>query len=124
MTDATTRAGAQSIEISIPRLGQPQHFVKLLGDPKLSLSVRDQDLTRWFGGGSWAVLCVFAAGTVITLTSRTQALRWLGLHWPWLVVVIGAAWLFLLPVGLGGAILAAVGLAVLAWRTRPHRRLV
>jgi hypothetical protein len=115
---ATARAGIQSIDISIPLVGEAHHFTKLLGEPKLTLSARHDDVTRWSANGVWGVLCVALACVLSYAFSRPQVLAWFRRGWPWLAVVLGAAWLFLLPFGMGGLVLLAVGLSVLAWRTR------
>ncbi len=115
---ATARAGIQSIDISIPLIGQPQHFIKLLGDPKLTLTARHQDVTRWSASGAWAGLCIgLIVALVLTLT-RPQATDWLRRGWPWVASLLGTAWWFLLPLGYLGLALLLVGLAILAWRTR------
>jgi hypothetical protein len=115
---STARAGIQSIDISIPLVGEAHHFTKLLGEPKLTLSARHDDVTRWSANGAWGVLCVALAGVLSFAFSRPQVFAWFRRGWPWLAVVLGTAWLFLLPLGTGGLVLLAVGLAVLAWRTR------
>ena len=44
---------------------------------------------------------------------------WLRENWPWLLITLAIAWLFLLPMPIVGAGGLAMGLAVVAWRTRP-----
>ena len=115
---ATARAGIQSIDISIPLIGEAHHFTKLLGEPKLTLSARHDDVTRWTANSAWGVLCVALAGVLSFAFSRPQVLAWFRRGWPWLAIVVGTAWLFLLPLGTGGLVLLVLGLSVLAWRTR------
>ena len=43
-------------------MGQPHHYMKLLGDPKLVVTARHEDLSRWSGSLAWATLCFLAYG--------------------------------------------------------------
>jgi hypothetical protein len=117
-SDVAARAGIQSIAIEIPLVGKPQHFMRLLGDPKLTLTARHHDLTRWSASIAWALLCFALAALFVVAFAHVQAWVWLQRHWPWLAVALGAAWLFLLPLGVGGFALVLLGISVLAWRTR------
>jgi hypothetical protein len=117
-SDAAARSGVQSIDIEIPVSGKPYHYMRLLGDPKLSLAARDQEVTRWTAGAAWALLCVTLAGLIAYLAANSQAHTWARIGWPWLAIAIGCTWLFLLPIGYAGCILIVVGASVLAWRTR------
>jgi hypothetical protein len=116
--DATTRAGIQSIGIEIPRVGKPQHFMRILGDPKLVVSARHQDLGRWSGRLVWAALCLGFAAFLLIALSQSRVWAFIYAQWPWFAAATGVAWLFLLPLGLGGLLLAVPAIAVLAWRTR------
>jgi hypothetical protein len=115
------KAGIQSIAIEIPLVGKPQHYMRLLGDPKLTLSARHEDVTRWSGSAAWAVLCLALGGILAVTLARSQTTAWLANQWPWLGVAAGIAWLFLLPAGPVGLVVLIIGASALAWRTRNAR---
>jgi hypothetical protein len=119
-TMATRRAGGRSIEFDIPLVGQAYYFSKVLGEPKLVLRVRHRDLIRYAAAAAWAALCLGLAGVVFFVATRSGASRWIGLGWPWLASLLGAAWWFLLPLGGVGLVFLLIGLSALAWRTRPR----
>ncbi|MBI3469677.1 MAG: hypothetical protein HY000_42305 [Planctomycetes bacterium] len=117
----TTRPGNRSIEISIPTVGRAHHFSKLLGDPKLVLVARHEDLTRWSASAAWAVLCLALVAAIAYVPTRPEAASWVRRGWPGLAALLGGAWWFLLPYGFLGLGLVVTGLLVLAWRTRSSR---
>src|SRR5262249_37562621 len=106
----------------IPLGGNSHYFIRLLGDPKLTLATRRHDINQWLASGLWASLCIALTAMLVFAFTRTQVSIWLRSSWPWLAVAIGCAWLFLLPLGLAGCVLIAVGASVAAWRTRRPRQ--
>jgi hypothetical protein len=111
-------AGQVSPEAQLAVVGSAYHFRKLQGDPRLVLTVRHQDLFRSLAAAIWAVLCLGLAAAAIQSLRRPNAGQRVRRAWPWLAVLLGTAWLFLLPAGLLGLALAFTGLCAAITRAR------
>ena len=89
---------------------------KLHGEPRLMLRARHEDLGRRLSAVIWAALCLALCVAAVQTLWRPKALSRARQHWPWLALIAGAAWLFLLPAGVCGLLLVAIALCALAAR--------
>jgi prepilin-type processing-associated H-X9-DG protein len=110
--------GLWSAETDLAVAGTAYHFRKLHGDPRLVLRVRHHGLDRRLTAGIWAALCLALAAAVIHVLRRPNAPALAHRFWPYLAALLGAVWLFLLPLGFFGLVLLAVALCVLIARSR------
>jgi hypothetical protein len=114
-----TTAGGLSLDIALPRDGQALTFSKSGGDARLALGLRPRaSLETGFGLGWTVVWLVLALGLIAAL-GRGKAfaalVRWL----PPIMLGVGLAWYFLLPVPTVGFALFVVGAVCIGWQ---HRR--
>ncbi|MDY0168824.1 MAG: hypothetical protein RBS80_19925 [Thermoguttaceae bacterium] len=73
---------------------------------------------RRLTAGIWAALCLALAAVVIHVLRRPNAPALVHRFWPWLAALLGAVWLFLLPLGFFGLVLLAVALCALIAQCR------
>jgi prepilin-type N-terminal cleavage/methylation domain-containing protein/prepilin-type processing-associated H-X9-DG protein len=110
--------GQLSLELDLALVGTAYHFRKLHGDPRLVLHVRHEDLSRRLLAIVWAGLCLALTIVVIQGLRRPNAAALANRRWPWLAMVAGTVWLFLLPAGVFGLALLVVAMCVLIARLR------
>ncbi len=115
------RAGYLSLGLDLAPVGVAYHFRKLHGEPRLVLDARHEDLDRVLTAVVWAGFCLVLAMAVVRSLRHPNAAVIVRRRWPWLAVVAGAVWLFLLPAGILGLALLVVALWVLMARARNHR---
>ena len=80
-------------------MGMAYHFRKVHGEPRLVLSARHEDVGRGVSAVIWAALCLVLAAAAVQTLRRPDAVSWMRRRWPVLAVIVGLAWLFLLPAG-------------------------
>ena len=114
---AAAKAGYLSLNLQLDLQGKPHHFRKLHGEPRLVLNARHEGLHRLLIAVGWAALCLLLAGAAVYVLRRPDAAVLARRVWPWLTVIAGSAWLFLLPVGVLGLGLLVASLWVLISRT-------
>ncbi len=105
-----------SLDLDVTPVGMAYHFRKLHGEPRLLLRARHEDLGRRLSAVIWAALCLALCVAAVQTLRRPKALSRARQHWPWLALIAGAAWLFLLPAGVCGLLLVAIALCALAVR--------
>ncbi len=112
--------GQLSLDLDPDRalVGSPHHFRKLHGEPRLVLRARHEDLIHDFSAIVWAGLCLVLGAAVVYGLKRPDALAQAERSWPWLAIILGVAWLFLLPAGVFGLVFLVVGLCALIIRGR------
>ncbi len=109
---------ALSLDLDLALAGTAYHFRKLHGDPRLTISVRNESLTRLAIALLWAALCLIVAGVAIHGLRRPNAAAFASRAWPWFAALAGTTWLFLLPAGVFGCALLVTSLCVLIARSR------
>ncbi|MFZ1933466.1 MAG: DUF1559 domain-containing protein [Thermoguttaceae bacterium] len=108
--------GQLSLGLDVAPVGTAYHFRKLHGEPRLVLSARHEDVGRGLSAALWAILCLALAAAVIQGLRRRSAAAFARCYWPWLLMVAGAAWLFLLPLGIVGVALLLIALCAMIAR--------
>lgn len=81
------------------------------------LNTRHEGLDRLLIATGWAALCLLLAGAAVYVLRRPDAAVLARRTWPWLAVIAGMAWLFLLPAGVLGLGLVVASLWVLISRS-------
>ena len=66
----------------------------------------------------WAGLCLVIAVAFVRILRRPDAAALVARRWPWWAVVVGIIWLFLLPAGVFGLVVAMIAAWVLIARSR------
>lgn len=117
---AGTSTGQLALKLDVTPVGTAYHFRKLHGDPRLALQIRHEELDRWLIAAVWLVLCLTLAIVAIRVLGRSDSLARARNRWPWLAMLAGIAWLFLLPAGILGLGLLLVASCVLI--TRFHKQ--
>ncbi len=118
---AAAGTGYLSLDLDLTLVGTAYHFRKLHGEPRLVLRARHENLGRFVSAIVWAGLCLALATATICGLRRPNAAALAYRCWPWLAVVAGAAWLFLLPAGVLGLALLVTALCVLIARLEKRR---
>lgn len=111
-------AGHLSLDLDLTPVGTAYHFRKLHGEPRLVLDVRHEAIRRSVLAVVWAALCLVLATAVVQGLRRPNAAALALRHWPWFALLIGAIWLFLLPVGVLGLVLLITASCILIGRLR------
>ena len=120
-TTAAAGTGQLSLKLDVTPVGTAYHFRKLHGEPRLVLRARHEGLDRGLAAIIWAGLCLTLATAVIRGLRRPDALALARRYWPWLAVIAGTTWLFLLPTGVLGLALLITALCVLIARLRKRQ---
>jgi hypothetical protein len=107
-----------SLDLDLALVGTAYHFRKLQGEPRLVLRARHENLGRFLIAVLWGGLCLALAAVAVYGLRRPNAAALAYRGWPWLAVVTGTVWLFLLPLGVIGLALLVTGLGVLIARSR------
>lgn len=110
--------GNLSLDLNMVLVGTAHHFSKLHGEPRLVLRARHESLTHGLTALVWAGLCLALAAAVVGSLRRPDILVRARRDWPWLAMVLGTVWLFLLPAGVLGLVLLVTALCVLITRAR------
>ena len=118
------RTGYLSLDLDLAPVGVAYHFGKLHGDPRLVLQVHHVDRDRRLAAYLWASLCLALVVVAVLILHRSDASTIVARSWPWWTIVIGVAWLFLLPAGVFGLVVAMIAAWVLIARTRKPRVIV
>ncbi|MHB8952966.1 MAG: DUF1559 family PulG-like putative transporter [Pirellulaceae bacterium] len=111
-------SGYLSLDLDLAPVGIAYHFGKLHGDPRLVLQVHHVDRARRLAAILWAGLCLGLAVVFVRSLRRPDAAALVARRWPWLAVLVGVAWLFLLPAGAFGLAVATIAAWVLVARRR------
>ena len=112
------RTGYLSLDLDLAPVGVAYHFGKLHGDPRLVLQVHHVDRDRRLAAYLWAGLCLAVVVVAVFILRRSDASAVVARSWPWGAIVVGVAWLFLLPAGVFGLVVAMIAAWVLVARTR------
>ena len=116
MPEDAARSGYLSLDLDLAPVGIAYHFGKLHGDPRLVLQVHHVDRDRRLAAVLWAGLCLGLAVVFVRSLRRPDAAAMVARRWPWLAVVVGVVWLFLLPAGVFGLVVAMIAAWVLVAR--------
>ncbi len=114
--------GSLPLNVNLVPVGTAYHFSKLHGDPRLVLRARHEDIDRLVTAIVWAGLCLAMAAAAMVGVKRAHATSNRFRGWPWLGVVAGIAWFFLLPAGVLGWAMLVTCLGVLIIRSRGTSR--
>ncbi len=116
----TARRGYLSLDLDLAPVGIAYHFGKLQGDPRLVLQIHHADRDRRLAAILWAGLCLGLTAVFVRYLRRPNAAAMVARRWPWLAVVVGVVWLFLLPAGVFGLAVAMIaGWVLVARANRP-----
>jgi len=117
--DNLTRGGSLSLDLDLAPVGVAYHFGKLHGDPRLVLQVHHANRERRRAAILWAGFCLALAVVFVRYLRRPDAAAKFARRWPWLAIIVGVVWLFLLPAGAFGLAVAVIAAWVLV--ARAHR---
>jgi len=114
-----SEAGGLSLLIDVPASGQKLTLSKVGGGPKLAVKLRPQEFRETMFDGAWMIVWVGVGLSLILALRRPTAAAAITRLVPFLLVIAGGLWYFLLPYPAVGFLLVMCGAVWLALR---HRR--